>query len=92
MDITASERQAIATELGLNEQYLYQCLTGRKDMRTDEAVRVERESGNRLRRWHLRTNDWWKHWPELIDTEGAPAIFKSPTDGGTDSIAATPAA
>lgn len=19
-------------------------------------------------------NDWWKHWPELIGTEGAPAV------------------
>lgn len=74
MDITAAERQALAAQLGMHEQYLYQCLTGRKDMRTDEAVRVERDSGGRLRRWHLRTNDWWKHWPELIGTEGAPEV------------------
>lgn len=74
MDITASERQKLATELHLNEQYLYQCLTGRKDMRTDEAVRVERDSGGKLRRWHLRSNDWWLHWPELIGVEGAPEI------------------
>lgn len=74
MEISPSERKALAEQLGIHEQYLYQCLTGRKDMRTDEAVRVESDSGGRLRRWHLRTNDWWKHWPELIGIDGAPEI------------------
>lgn len=74
MELSAPDRQALASELGIHEQYLYQCLTGRKDMATDEAVRIERESGLRLRRWHLRSNDWWKHWPELIGVEGAPEI------------------
>ncbi len=74
MTMTPTERRELAAQLGLNEQYLYQCLTGRKDMKTDEAVRIERESGGRLKRWHLRTNDWWLHWPELIGTEGAPDV------------------
>lgn len=81
MDITATERRAIADQVGVDEQYLYQCLTGRKDMKTNEAVRVERSTGGRLRRWHLRSNDWWEHWPELVGTEGAPAVPTSSQEG-----------
>lgn len=72
--ISAEERRALAEKVGLDEQYLYQCLTGRKDMRPKQAVRVERESGQRLRVWHLRSNDWFEIWPHLIGTEGAPAV------------------
>lgn len=74
MNISASDRRALAEQLGINEQYLYQCLTGRKDMRTDEAVRIEQESGGRIRRWHLRVHDWHRHWPELIDHPEAPPV------------------
>lgn len=26
-------------------------------------------------RWDLRPDDWRTHWPELIETEGAPVPF-----------------
>lgn len=77
MDITAAERRELAALVQVDEQYLYQCLTGRKDMKVHEAVRVEQESGGRLRRWQLRRNDWWKNWPELIGAAGAPEIPKA---------------
>ena len=78
MNMSASERRAIADELHLSEQYLYQCLTGRKLMRPEEAVRIEKDSGGRLRRWDLRQSDWHLIWPELIGKEGAPAIDPAP--------------
>ena len=74
MDMKAADRAALAEKAGVGDAYLYQCLTGRKDMKADEAVRVERESGGVIRRWHLRSNDWWKFWPELIGTDGAPPV------------------
>lgn len=74
MSMSAAERKQIADELGLSEQYLYQCMSGRASMDPKEAVRVEEESGKRLRRWHLRTADWHLIWPELVKTKGAPAI------------------
>lgn len=74
--ITASERTELAGLLGIHEQYLYQCLTGKRAMRTSEAVLAEQKTGGRLRRWHLRMTDWWMHWPELIGSEGAPPIPK----------------
>lgn len=72
--MTASERQAIAHELGVSDQYLYQCLTGRKLMRPEEAVRIEKGSGGRLRRWDVRRSDWHRIWPELVDADGAPRV------------------
>lgn len=74
MSMSTSERAALARELSINEQYLYQCLTGRAAMKAKEAVRIERQSAGRLRRWHLRAKDWFEVWPELIGTEGAPAV------------------
>lgn len=75
---TATERKALAQKVGLSEQYLYQCLTGRNTgMSAEEAVRVERASGNVLRRWHLRPKDWFRIWPELIGRKGAPKVERA---------------
>lgn len=74
MGITPSERADLAERCGVGQQYLYQCITGRRAMRPEEAVRVERESGKRLRRWDLRPSDWHRIWPELVGTEGAPPV------------------
>ena len=76
MSISVASRRAHAEALGLSEQYLYQCLTGRKSMRPEEAVRVEHETGGALRRWHVRQADWHLIWPELVGAEGAPAVPK----------------
>lgn len=72
--VTPQERAEIAAAAKLNDQYIYQCLTGRREMSTAEAVEVERVSGGRIRRWELRTKTWHRHWPELIGTEGAPDV------------------
>jgi DNA-binding transcriptional regulator YdaS (Cro superfamily) len=72
MSIPASERSAIAERVGINAQYLYQCLTGRRDMDPAQAVEVERQSKKAIRRWDLRRNDWWRVWPELVGAKGAP--------------------
>lgn len=71
--ITAQERKLIAAKAQLNEAYLYQCMTGRAELDATKAVRVERVSEKRIRRWHLR-RDWFDTWPELVGIEGAPAV------------------
>lgn len=81
MTLTAPERAAIAEKVGVSDPYLYQCMTGRKAMKPEEAVRVERESAGVLRRWHLRPDDWWKIWPELIGIDGAPALIEPAKEG-----------
>lgn len=72
--ITPEQRGALAQELGIDPLYLYQLLTGRREMEPKAAVRLERLSGGRLRRWQLRAKTWHEVWPELIGAEGAPAI------------------
>lgn len=62
MSITAQQRKEIAALVGMNEQYLYQCLSRRRDMRPAEAVRVERVSKGLIARQDLR-RDWRDVWP-----------------------------
>lgn len=78
--LTPTERQEIAKQLGLNEQYLYQCLAGRRNMNPAEARRVEEQTGGRLRRQDLCQETWRSIWPELAEVKGgkrAPASTKA---------------
>lgn len=64
--ISPEQRRYWAEKLGgLNEQYLYQCLTGRRDMNPGEARRIERDSGGVITRQMLCQKTWHEIWPEL---------------------------
>ena len=63
--ITPSERKAWAEKLNVNEQYLYQCLTGRRSMNPAEARRIEDESGGVITRKMICQETWRGIWPEL---------------------------
>jgi DNA-binding transcriptional regulator YdaS (Cro superfamily) len=63
--ITPFERQRLAKKVGISEQYLYQCLTGRREMSAYEAVRVEQASEGILSRKMLCQDSWKDIWPEL---------------------------
>jgi len=64
-EITPEKRKLLAEKLQLSEQYLYQCLTGRRDMGPIEARRVETESDGVLTRKMLCQKTWRGIWPEL---------------------------
>ena len=68
--IAPDERRALAEKVGMNEQYLYQCLSGRREMSAWEAVRIEQESGGKITRKMLCQGSWKSIWPELVE---APA-------------------
>ncbi len=72
--ITAQERKRLANKAGVDEQYLYQCLTGRRNMEAAEAMEVETILGGELMRWDLRLKDWHRIWPDLVNADGAPPI------------------
>ncbi len=55
----------------MSSQYLYQCLTGRRDMDPADAVRVEMVSAGAIRRIELR-RDWMAIWPEQANSAAAP--------------------
>lgn len=66
--ITPARRRELAEKYRLSEQYLYQCLTGRRDMNPAEARRVEQESNGVLSRQMLCQKTWMGIWPELSPT------------------------
>lgn len=66
-------RRQLAATHGIHEQYLYQCLTGRKNMNPAEAMRLETESGGVLRRQDLCQGTWLGIWPELAEPKRKPA-------------------
>lgn len=65
--ITPEQRREVAAKVGVHEQYLYQCLTGRRDMNPAEARRVEQESDGLVTRKMLCQKTWAGIWPELTE-------------------------
>lgn len=65
--ILPRERAVLAQRIGCSDQYLYQCLTRRRDMDATEAARAEVLTNGRLTRSMLR-RDWRETWPELADS------------------------
>jgi len=65
--ITPEERRSWAEKAGINEQYLYQCLTGRRDMSAAEASRIEGISGGAITRKMICQKTWQAIWPELVE-------------------------
>lgn len=41
---------------------------------TQYCAAIERATNGAVRRWDLRPDDWHLIWPELVGTEGAPAV------------------
>ena len=68
---TPDERRSLAVRIGVSEQYLYQCLTGRRDMSAPEARRIETETGGVLTRLMLCQKTWSLIWPELATPDSA---------------------
>lgn len=64
--ITAAERKRWADQLGISEQYLYQCLTGRRDMDAATAMTVETQTGGVLKRQMLCQATFRAIWPDLL--------------------------
>ena len=67
--ITPEERRELAEKVGLSEQYIYQCLTGRREMSAWQAVWVEQESGGKITRKMLCQGSWQAIWPELVEVQ-----------------------
>lgn len=74
---TPSERRTWAANLGLHEQYLYQCLTGRRDMGPANAQRIERESDGAITRQMVCQKTFMAIWPELAAP--SPAVLQPST-------------
>lgn len=62
---TPKERRELAAIAGINEHYLWQCLTGRRDMGPAEARRVEAATAGKITRQMVCQRTWLGIWPEL---------------------------
>ena len=66
-NLTAARRRELADLHKVNEQYLYQCLTGRRDMGPAEAMRLEIASDGELTRAMLCQRTHVAIWPAAVD-------------------------
>lgn len=65
-------RRAFAASCGTSLGHLRNCIYAPdKQLAPATCVLVERHSGGKVRRWHLRT-DWREIWPELVSHPEAP--------------------
>lgn len=74
--LTVAERRALAKAVGLNEFYLYQCLSGRRTTPEVRCPAIERESGGRITVSDLRADVVWQRVPDpdWPHPDGRPCI------------------
>ena len=74
--LTASERIAAAAIVGVNEQYLYQCLTGRRAAPPERCPAIERATGGKITVLDLRPDVRWHRIPDADwpHPDGRPCI------------------
>ena len=65
IDINPTERQALADQCGVAEQYLYQVFSRRKVASPELCVLIEKAIGSQVTRKDLRPDDYWLIWPDL---------------------------
>jgi DNA-binding transcriptional regulator YdaS (Cro superfamily) len=70
------QREEFASRCSVSRGHLQNVMYRFRPCATDLAVCIERESNGKVRRWDLRQDDWYRHWPELIGTVGAPDVPK----------------
>jgi DNA-binding transcriptional regulator YdaS (Cro superfamily) len=68
---TPEDRKRLAAAAGIDEQYLYQCLTGRRDMNPERARRAEIDTHGELTRQTLCQKTYAGIWPELVEASAA---------------------
>ena len=63
--LTTQRRNELAEKHGINKHYLYQCLTGRRDLDHAKAMNLETETKGELRRQALCQKTYATIWPNL---------------------------
>ena len=62
-------RQEIATQMDLSDQYIYQCLTGRRNMKPIQASTIEKITSGAITRKMVCRSNWQAIWPELVEVQ-----------------------
>ena len=74
--LAPSERVRVAAEVGMHEQYLYQCLTGRRSTPQDRCPAIERATAAAITVEDLRPDVRWLRVPDADwpHPQGRPCI------------------
>jgi DNA-binding transcriptional regulator YdaS (Cro superfamily) len=64
----------VAIRAQLAPAFLSQIANGVRGAPADRAADIERACDGAVMRWDLRPDDWHRIWPELVGTDGAPAV------------------
>jgi DNA-binding transcriptional regulator YdaS (Cro superfamily) len=74
--LPAPQRLVVAAAIGVHEQYLYQCLTGRRKLPAEHAPGIERATAGRITCGELRPDVRWVRVPDADwpHPEGRPCI------------------
>lgn len=86
-EITPDRRRELAEKYSINEQYLYQCLTGRRDLNPAVAMRLESETKGELTRQALCQKTFAGIWPDLQPRVGNAERRIGPADRRTSKAA-----
>jgi DNA-binding transcriptional regulator YdaS (Cro superfamily) len=65
---------ALAAALRVAPAYVSQMASGARPMPPALVPATVRATGNAVREWMLRPDDWHRIWPELVGAEGAPPV------------------
>lgn len=68
-NLKPEDRKRVAAVTGIDEQYLYQCLTGRRDMNPERAMQAELKTNGEVTRQMLCQKTYAGIWPELAGTQ-----------------------
>ena len=68
-------REAFALSCDTTFGHMRNCMYPKgKRLSPASSVLAERLSGQKVMRWDLRPDDWWRIWPELRGRKGSPAV------------------
>jgi DNA-binding transcriptional regulator YdaS (Cro superfamily) len=73
LNVERGRTARVATKLGVSGSLVTQWARG-KQVSAERCVPIERATERAVLRWDLRPDDWHRIWPELIGTDGAPAV------------------
>jgi DNA-binding transcriptional regulator YdaS (Cro superfamily) len=73
MEITPTRRREIAQRLDMSDAYLYQCLSGWRDMNPTRAREIEVATAGEITRQMLCQKTWRGIWPELAHVSSEQA-------------------
>lgn len=74
LDVCKLSASKFADAISMSPQAVSFMRSGDRSVPADKAPLICQMSGGKVQRWDLRPDDWHAIWPELIGTEGAPAV------------------